>query len=71
MGGVIQAVVQNYLLYWLFHAVGMRTFGAGKTVQEPIGAVELVVPADLIELLAGVAHNPAGFRDILQFSSKL
>ena len=41
--------------------------GTGKPVDQAIGSVHLVVAADLVELLAGVAQDFAGLAHIGRF----
>jgi hypothetical protein len=48
------------------HPVGVRRAGAGDPVEQPLSAVGLEVAADLVELLARIAHHPAGFADIAE-----
>lgn len=44
-----------------------RSPGAGKPVDQVLGAVGLEVAADLVELLAGIAHRLAGAGNIRKF----
>ena len=46
--------------------VWMRAAGTGQAVDQPFGAIGLEVPADLVELLAGISHHPAGPADIAE-----
>jgi hypothetical protein len=70
MTGMGQAVIEDRLLDVLGHPVGMRRAGAGDLVEQPLGAIGLEVAADLIELLAAVAHHPAGLADIAELGGQ-
>ena len=48
----------------------MRPFGAGQAIDQPFGAVVLVIAPDLIELLARVAYQFAGAADISEVLGK-
>jgi len=66
MSGVIQAVIENGFLDLFADSVRVRSLGAWQFVQKALGAKDLVVTADLVELLAGVTHHLAGLADVLK-----
>jgi hypothetical protein len=68
---VIEGVGEDGILDLLADAVGVRTLGAGEPVEQPLGAVGLEVPADLVELLTAVAHDLAGLRHVPEFLAEL
>ena len=71
MAGMGERVVEDRLLDLGRHPVGVRAAGAGQPVEQPLGAVGLEVPADLVELLARIAHHPAGFADVAELGREL
>ena len=66
-----QAMVEDRLLDVLADPVGMRWAGAGDLVEQPLGALGLEVAADLVELLAAVAHYPTGLADVAEIGVQL
>jgi hypothetical protein len=68
---VSQRVVEDRLLDRGADPVGMRRAGTGQAVEQPVGAVSLEVPADLVELLARIAHHPAGLADVAELGREL
>src|SRR5262245_11912444 len=66
MAGMGQAMVEDRLLDVLPDPVGMRWAGAGDLVEQPLGAIGLEVAADLVELLAAIAHYPTGLADVAE-----
>tara|TARA_B100000676_G_C17994599_1_gene797004 strand:- start:1049 stop:1207 length:159 start_codon:yes stop_codon:yes gene_type:complete len=52
MAGVFKRVIENGLLDLLGHPVGMRSLGAGQSVDKPLRPIGLEVAADLVKLLA-------------------
>lgn len=70
LGRVGQAVVEDSRFDRSLHPIGVRAFCSRKPVKQALGAVGLVVAADFVELLAGIAHDAAGFGDVLQIRSK-
>lgn len=71
VGRELQAVIQDGLLDLFGHPVRVWVARPGQAVDQPLGAVGLVVPADLVELLPAVAHDFAGLADIAQISGQL
>jgi hypothetical protein len=69
--GMGERVVEDRLLDRAAHPVGMRRAGAGDPVEQPVGAIGLKVPTDLVELLARIAHHPAGLADVAEFGREL
>ena len=69
--GVGQAVVEDGLLDVLADPLGMRVAGTGDPVEQAVGTVGLEVAPDLIELLAAVADDAAGFTDVAKLAGKL
>ena len=67
VAGVLHRVGQDRFLDLARHPVWMRTAGSRKTVQQTLRAVRLEVPADLVELLARVAHHLARPADVVEF----
>jgi hypothetical protein len=59
-------MVEDGLLDLGGNAVGMRATRARKAVHQTIGAIGLEVAADLVELLAAVTHELAGFGDVAE-----
>jgi len=66
VAGMGQAVLEDRLLDLGGHPVGVGRAGARHAVEQPVGAVGLEVAADLVELLAGIAHHLAGLADVPQ-----
>ena len=50
---------QDWRLGLLRHPVGVRLSCAWQPVDHPVGAVDLVVPANIVELLERTAHDQA------------
>ena len=48
----------------------MGVAGTADFVQESLGANGLEVPADLVELLARIPHDLAGFGDVVEVGSE-
>ncbi len=71
VGGVIERVGEDRLLDLLRHPVGVRPPGARQPVDQPLGAVGLVVAPDLVELLPGVAHEAAGPGHVVEVLGQL
>jgi hypothetical protein len=51
-------------LYKILYAFARASPGR-QAIDQPLGAIGLEVPADLVELLAGISHHPAGLADIV------
>ena len=51
--------------------LGCGGAGAGDPVEQPVGAIGLEVAPDLVELLAAVAHQPAGLADIAELRRRV
>jgi len=68
---VLQRVGQDRLLDGRGHTVRVWPLGARQPIDEPVGAVQLEAPPDLVELLAAVAHDPARLRDVAEFLGEL
>jgi len=66
-----ERVVEDRRLDLGRHPVGVRAAGAGQTIEQPVGAEGLEVPADLVELLARVAHHPTGSADVAELGREL
>ena len=49
----------------------VRPAGAGQPVDQAVRAVGLVVPPDLVELLARIAHDPARLRHVVHLAGQL
>jgi len=71
LGRVLKTVVEENLLQYLGKSTKMRIAGAANLVEESFGAEGLEVSADLVELLAGIAHDLAGFGDVVEVGSEL
>ena len=65
-----QGVVEDGGLDLGRDAVGMRPLGAGKPVDQALGAIGLEIAPDLVELLTGITHHLAGSGDIGEFCGK-
>lgn len=63
LGRVLETMLEDGLLNLVWDQVRVRSLRFGHAVDQPIGAVGLVVAADLIELLAAVAGELAGLAD--------
>jgi hypothetical protein len=66
--GTIEGSFQRELQDCLFHLrgkLGGKAFGHRCSVHQAIESIELERSFDLIELATGVAHQPAGFGDIV------
>ena len=71
VAGMRQRMVEHRLLD-LGRAPGWdAALGAGQPVDQRLGAVGLEVAADLVELLAGVAHHLAGPADVAEILRQL
>ena len=66
MGGLHQTVLEHRLLDLFADAIGVWATGARQAINQALRATGLEVAADLVELLAGVAHYLAGFGDVAQ-----
>lgn len=49
----------------------MRPFTAGEFVEQALSPIGLVVTANLVELLAAVADELAGFADVIELFGEL
>jgi hypothetical protein len=66
MAGVGERMVEDRRLDLGRDPVRVRPLRAGQPVEQALGAKGLEVAADLVELLARVAHHLAGPADVLQ-----
>ncbi len=48
----------------------MRPLGPRQAIDQAIGSVRLKVAADLVKLLAAIAHDLASLADVVEFVSK-
>jgi hypothetical protein len=64
-------VIEDGLLDLGRDPVGVRPLGAGQAINEPVSTVGLVIAADLVELLAAIAHQLAGAADVFQVLGEL
>ena len=71
VGRVFERMGQDRLLDRRRDPVRVRPLRAGQPVEQPLGAVHLEVAADLVEVLAAVAHDPARLRDVAEFLGQL
>jgi len=71
VGRMLERVGQDRLLDRGRDAVGVRSLASRQPVEQPLGAVDLKVAADLIEVLPAVAQNPARLRDVAEFLGQL
>ncbi len=51
--------------------IGMSPFTAGQFVEQSLGAINLVITANLVELLTAVADELAGFADVIELFGEL
>jgi hypothetical protein len=70
VSGEFQSVLEDGFLDRLGNPIGMRVSRPGKPIKKPLGAVDLEVPADFVELLSGVTHDFAGFRNVVEILGK-
>lgn len=68
MAGMGEGVIEDRGLDLGRDPVRVRTLGAGQPVDQPLGAIGLEVAADLVELLARVAHHLAGAGNVGQLA---
>jgi len=68
---MFKGVGQDGILHLLGYPVRMRSAGSRQTIDNALSPIDLEVAADLVELLAAVAHDPAGLRDVPQFLTQL
>ncbi len=71
MGWSGERVIEDGLLNLGSDPVGMSAFTAGEFVEQALGAIGLVVTANLVELLAAVADELAGFSDVIELFGEL
>jgi len=71
MGRELQAMSEDSFLDLVGDAVRVRPLGSRESVEQAFSSAGLVVAMDLIELLAGVAHDLAGFAAVAQLGGKL
>jgi hypothetical protein len=64
---MVEAVVQNGLFNRCLNPVGMSSLGTGQSIDQAIGTEHLVVAANFVKLLAGIAHDFASLAHIGQF----
>lgn len=69
VGRMLEAVFENGFFNCFINSIGMWSSGARKPVDETFRSESLIVASDLVELLAGVAHDFAGFADVGQIGS--
>lgn len=66
-----EGVIEDGLFNLGRNPIGMSPFTARQFVEQSLGAIGLVVTANLIELLTAVADEFAGFADIIELFGKL
>jgi hypothetical protein len=71
MAGMVKGMIENRRLDLFAYPVRMRSLRARQAVDEALGAIGLEVAPDLVELLARVAHQPAGLRNVVQILCKI
>ncbi len=71
MGWSGEGVIEDGLLNLGSDPVGMRPFAAGEFVEQALSPIGLVVTANLVELLAAVADELAGFADVIELFGEL
>ena len=71
MGWSGERVIEDGLLNLGSDPVGMSPFTAGEFVEQALGAIGLVVTANLVELLTAVADELAGFADVIELFGEL
>jgi len=69
-GGVLQRIIEDGFFDLRSQPVGVWPLGAGHPVEQALGPVGLEVPADFIELLAGVSHHLAGLGNVVELGGK-
>jgi len=71
VAGMGERVIEDGRLDLRGDAIGMRALGTGQPIDQAVGAVGLEVAADLVELLARVAHQLAGLGDVVEVARQL
>ena len=66
-----EGVIEDGLLNLGSDPVGMSPFTAEQFVEQALGAIGLVVTANLVELLTAVADELAGFADVIELFGEL
>jgi len=64
-------MVEDRLLGRGGHTIGMRAKSAGRPVDQPVDPIGLEAAADLVELLAAIAHQLAGLADVVGVARQL
>jgi len=68
---IFHAVVQDGFLDLVADSVRVGIPRSRNSIKLALCAVDLEVPSDLVELLAGVSDDLAGFADVFQFVCQL
>lgn len=63
-------MVEDRLLDFCGHTVGVRPARAGQAVDDGLAAAGLEVAANFVELLARVAHQHVGLRNVVEIVRK-
>src|SRR6266849_3073801 len=71
VAGIRERMVEDRLLDLGRDPVRMWSLGAGQPIDQPLGPVSLEIAADLVELLATIAHHLAGTADVGEVLSEL
>jgi len=71
ISGKFQRVLENGILDLLWEAIGMRRLGPGDPVEKSLGSKGLEIAPDLVKLLPGIAHELAGFGNVIEFGGEL
>ena len=66
-----EGVIEDDLFNLGRNPIGMSPFAAGQFVDQSLGAIGLVVPANFVELLTAVANELAGFADVIELFGEL
>lgn len=66
----MSTMVQNRTLDFRAHSIRIRVSRPGKHIDQPLEAIELIVPSDLVELLAEVAHRAARPADVPRLTGR-
>ncbi len=66
-----EGVIEDGLFNLGRNPIGMSPFTTGQFVEQPLGAIGLVITANFVELLTAIANELAGFADIIELFGEL
>lgn len=71
MGWSGEGVIEDGLFNLGRNPIRMSPFAARQFVEQALDTIGLVITADLVELLAAVADELAGFADVIELFGEL